>query len=179
MTLRVAGLALVAAFAFAPPAPAAPPGTSGGPGAPPPVPRRDPGALPQQGQPAGLQVGGHVLDQGGSPLPGVVVKMFANGSIINSTTSNPDGGFEIEGNPQLGGNNTAVLWFQVPGSELLPSSVILSLGSVAAERHLYSDCTPRIQFLGNAARVEVTMMTLAQRNRAVQTSGCLGAASAP
>jgi hypothetical protein len=154
-------------------------GGGGGAGVPPGSARRDPGALPLQGESAGLQVGGKVVDRAGQPIAGIVIKMFANGMIIASETTDPEGGFEIEGNPQLGGNNTTMLWFEDRGGELVPTGVILALGSVAEDRDLYPDCTKKIDFLGNAARIEVTMLTLDQRNADVQQSDCLGASSAP
>lgn len=184
---RIALLGIVALLtgALVSAASAAPPGGGGGGGsggtgtAPPRHSRRDPGALPQQGESAGLQVGGRVVDADGQPLGGIVVKMFANGMIISSATTTPDGSFEIEGNPQIGGNNTTTLWFQGQGDRFLPTGVILALGSVAAEKKLYPDCTRTVDFLGNTARIEVTMMTLDQRNAVIQESDCLGQGPTP
>ena len=137
------------------------------------------GATPLQGRTPGMQVSGQVVDRGGRALDGVVVKMFANGMISGSTTTDPEGAFYIEGDPTIGGNNTTVLWFESPGTELLPANVILSLGDVARERGLYPDCTPRIDFLGSATQVEVVLLTLKERNESVRESECLGRATAP
>jgi hypothetical protein len=143
------------------------------------TPPRDGGSLPLQDQSPAFQVGGKVVDRGGAPLDGVHVKMFANGILVRSTETDRDGSFDIEGNPQSGPNHTTTLWFERPGTDLLPTGVILSLGSVADERHLFSACTPRLRFLGDLARIDVTMLTLAQRNDELSRTNCLGSAASP
>jgi hypothetical protein len=145
---------------------------------PPPASRRD-SALPLQGQSAAFRVGGKVVDRGGVPLDGVVVKMFANGMLVRSTETDRDGTFEIESDPQSGANDTTTLWFESPDKALLPTSAILALGSVAAERHLFSPCTPRIRFLGDIARVDVTLLTPAQRNEELDRLDCVGSSASP
>jgi hypothetical protein len=176
----VAWIGLAALLAPVAEAPAAPPGGGGGsPGGTPGPARTGRDNLAQRDAAPAMVVGGNVVSRSGQPIGGVVVKMFANGVILNSTTTNPEGSFEIEGNPSVGGNNTTVLWFESPGSDRVSSSVILSLGDIAREQRLFPGCTPRLDFLGSTARVEVTMLTVDERNAAIRESGCLGGATAP
>jgi hypothetical protein len=150
-------------------------GSGGGSGGAPSSPSiRDPAALPREGESPAFRVGGKVVDRGGAALDGVVVKMFANGMLVGTTETDRDGSFEVEGNPQSGANDTTTLWFESPDEGLLPTGVILGLGSVAAERHLFSACTPRLRFLGDLARIDVTMLTLAQRNEELSRANCVG-----
>jgi len=159
-------------------------GGTGGGTAPPDIGRqsrdRDGSTLPVRESTPGMRLEGRVTDRSGKPLSGIMVKMFTNGMTVASASTDVDGSFAIETNPSIGGNNTTDVWFQGPGTtDLLPTNVILSLGSVAGDEGLYSPCTPRINFLGSAARVEVKMLTLAERKAFLEESDCLSSEGTP
>jgi hypothetical protein len=126
--------------------------------------------------PPSFHVEGVVRSAAGVPLAGVTVKMFSNGVVAGSTTTETDGSFEIEGTPELKESTNTTIWFQSLDPErYLDASAVLSVGSVARQRNLVPTCVPRIQITGTSARVEVTMMSAEEWQKELEQSGCLSA----
>jgi hypothetical protein len=129
--------------------------------------------VPQESAPSGLQLGGTVHDLAGRALSGVVVKLFTNGVTAAQALTDVDGSFEIRANPMLGEDLTAELWFQSANPSFLDANVVLAAGRVARERHLFPPCTQKVELLGDATAVTVTMLTLEERTQAILDSDCL------
>jgi hypothetical protein len=129
--------------------------------------------IPERALPPGIQIEGTVRDSAGRPLEGVLVKLFANGLVRATAETVNNGTFSVESNPQIGGNNTSVIWFQSPTDSLLDAHAVLSAGDVAREKKLFPPCVQRVELMGNSARVDVTLMSLAERAKDLDRSGCL------
>lgn len=129
---------------------------------------------PVRAVPQALWIDGTVVDAQGTPLEGVLVKLFANGIVRGTARSANDGTFSLEGDPPVGGNNSSVIWFQSPAPDrLLDSHVVLYAGDVARAKKLFPECVQRVTIAGNTATVEVTLLSEAERFAALEDSGCL------
>jgi len=130
-------------------------------------------STPNRAVPQGVQIEGRVLTRGGSPIGGVVVKLFSNGVVSASAKSAADGAFRLEANPASGGDDTTVLWFESPSDDLLDAHAVLHESRQAKERKLFPDCVQRVTVAGSTAQVEVVLMTEAERLDDLKKSGCL------
>lgn len=184
MTYRTAfalALASLLVPSVAPAAPGdAPPGggSSGGSGVPE-LRRIERGAPGQTVSPERLpgdsiRLEGRVVDGSGSPVAKVAVKLFADGALVGSTTTSPDGLFVLAANPMQSGKGSAVMWFQSPDPEIyLDASVVLWAADSARQHGLFPPCTQFVQSTQGIATVEVTMRSLDERKTAVVASKCL------
>ncbi len=173
---------LVGVFALVPLVAAAAPPSSGGSTPTPSNPesrriQRDIGGdatLAQRGMPPAYSISGRVVETSESPLAGVVIKLFANGILEDSITSDGDGSFSIETNPLTTGDGSWILWFESPDPEkFLDTDVVVQAGKVARERGLFPPCVAQVTTIGGNATVVVTMMTPDERREIVTGSNCL------
>ena len=127
----------------------------------------------QRGASVNVQLEGRVVDAAGNPLPGIVVKTFANGVLAGSSKTQGDGTFTLAAHPMREAKGSAVVWFQTPDAQrYLDTFVVLWAGKTAQDRHLFPECTPILKSIGNAANLEVTMRSVAERREAVIASKC-------
>lgn len=127
----------------------------------------------QRGPLPTVQLEGRVVDSGGAPLGGIVVKVFANGVMASSAKTDPDGTFLIASYPMREPKGSAVIWFQCPDPDrYLDASVVLWAGKVAQEQRLFPDCTEFLRTVGGNATIEVTMRSVDERKMALIESQC-------
>jgi hypothetical protein len=130
--------------------------------------------LGRRGNRPAVAITGRVLDGSGSPMRGIVIKLFSAGILVSSARSEPDGSFAIEGNPMIEDNVTTTLWAQSPDpNKYLDTDVYLHTGRVITEQKLLSPCHETVPLMGGAADVEIVLMTPDERRKAMSERDCL------
>jgi hypothetical protein len=131
-----------------------------------------------QGQTTGVIIEGDVRNEDGTVLPGVLVKLFGGGTLVDHATTNNEGHYSVAGNPMMGENVSVVLWVQTPDPErYIDRDYIVELGPVAEERGLFPSCTEKIPVLQGRANFNPILLTLEQTKTELEESNCLSGGS--
>lgn len=116
-------------------------------------------------------VAGEVTDSSGKPLGGVFVKLFADGELIQSTTTTEAGSYELRLPVNIEDDETVVLWFISGVDNLLPKSVVLKESSAARNSKLFSPCTEHVR-IRPQMRVDVKLLTESEYISALKVRNC-------
>lgn len=131
-----------------------------------------------RGQTAGVIIEGNVRNEGGTVLPGVLVKLFGAGTLIDHATTDNEGHYSVAGNPMAGENVSIVLWIQTPDPErYVDRNYIVEAGPAAMERGLFPSCTEEIPVLQGQASFNPILLTLEQTKEELEGSKCLAGGS--
>jgi hypothetical protein len=115
---------------------------------------------------------GFVVDEGGTPLVDVNVKLYMGGLLTKEQLTSSDGTFEFTELIDYGRDVTVDLWFVPPGEELVMENVLLKESSTARQHGLYSPCTQRVR-LDPLTDVVVKLYTLESRIAMLKRKDCL------
>jgi hypothetical protein len=88
---------------------------------------------------------GTVTDGEGRPLPGVSVKLFVEGLIVSTETTDEDGGFSISNGIDRQRDATVVVWWVAPRTDLVSEVALLRESRRDRELDLWGPCVPRIE----------------------------------
>ncbi len=116
-------------------------------------------------------IAGEVRDSSGSPLGGVFVKLFADGRLIQSTTTTSAGSYELRLPVNIDKDETVVLWFLPATGNLLPKHVVLKKSSSARKANLFSACTEEIH-IRPQMRVDVKLVNESEYLAALKVKNC-------
>jgi hypothetical protein len=131
-----------------------------------------------RGQTTGLIIEGNVRDRDGNVLPGVLVKLFGGGTLIEHATTDNEGRYSVSGNPMGGKDVSVLLWLQSPDPErYVDRNYVVQAGPAAEERGLFPACTERIPVMQGRANYNPILLTLQQTKEELEESKCLGAGS--
>ena len=135
------------------------------------------GELERQSQNAPLAfpeqvISGNVTDSAGKPLGGVIVKLFANGSLVKVAHSAASGAYEMPMPLNVERDETVVLWFLSTGRPLQPQAVVLKQCSRARSADLFSPCILAVK-MRPQMRVDVKLLTENEELSALKGRGCL------
>ncbi|MFH0778342.1 MAG: carboxypeptidase-like regulatory domain-containing protein [Candidatus Eisenbacteria bacterium] len=120
---------------------------------------------------------GVVEDQNQTPLKDVRVKLFVDGLLVHSTTTDKAGTYQLRYPIDIGKDKTVMLWYVSPENQLVPKAVVLHESRAAATAGFVSPCIPRVQ-VKPFLEFRVQMVDIATRNRQLAQSGCLPSMSA-
>jgi len=137
------------------------------------------GTTPIQRQPEGAplafpeqMISGTVTDAGGRVLGGVVIKLFASGTLVEVAHTTAAGAYEMPLPLTVDRDETVVLWFMSTTESVLPQSVILKQSSRARSYRLFSACTPEVK-MRPQMRVDVKLLSENETLAALKGKGCL------
>jgi hypothetical protein len=117
-------------------------------------------------------ISGNITDSAGEPLAGVIVKLFANGSLVKVAHSAPSGAYEMPMPLNLERDETVVLWFLSTGRPLQPQAVVLKQCSRARSQNLFSPCTLSAK-MRPQMRLDIKLLTENEDLSALKGKGCL------
>jgi hypothetical protein len=117
-------------------------------------------------------VAGEVRGPDDKDLGGVMVKLFADGRLIEVTHTTSAGAYEIRLPLSVEEDDTVVLWFIATTDNLLPQCVILKKSSAATRANIFSKCTPEVR-MQPQIRVDVRMLTEGDLAASLKVKNCL------
>jgi hypothetical protein len=117
-------------------------------------------------------ISGNVTDSAGKPLGGVVIKLFAGGSLVKVAYSAASGTYEMPMPLNVERDETVVLWFLSTGKPLQPQAIVLKQCSRARSANLFSPCTLAAK-MRPQMRVDVKLLTENEELSALKGRGCL------
>jgi hypothetical protein len=115
---------------------------------------------------------GFVVDDSGTPLVDVNVKLYMGGLLTKEQLTSSDGTFEFTELIDYGVDVTIDLWFVPPTDELVMENVLLKESSAARQHGLYSPCTQRVR-LDPITDVVVRLYSLESRIAMLKRKDCL------
>ncbi|HEC83333.1 MAG TPA: hypothetical protein ENI46_02460 [Firmicutes bacterium] len=116
-------------------------------------------------------IAGQGTDSSGNPLGGVFVKLFADGRLIQSTTTTSSGSYELRLPVNIDKDETVVLWFLPATDNLLPKNVVLKKSSAARKANLFSPCTEEVR-IRPQMRVDVKLVNESEYLSSLKVKNC-------
>jgi hypothetical protein len=117
-------------------------------------------------------VAGEVTGSDGMPIGGVMIKLFADGQLIEIAHTTAAGSYEMKLPLSIEKDETVVIWFVAGTDNLLPQCVLLKESSAAGKANLFSECTPSVN-MRPQMRVDMTLVTEAESVAALKVKDCL------
>ena len=115
---------------------------------------------------------GEVVGSDGKPIGGVMVKLFADGLLIEVGHTTSGGSYELRLPLSIERDETVVMWFVSTTGVHLPQCIVLKKSSQASRANLFSECTHEAR-MRPQMRVDVTMMTEGELVASLKLKGCL------
>jgi hypothetical protein len=115
---------------------------------------------------------GIVLDINDRAIPNVQVKLFVDGNMIGSATSDGGGIYQLRAIYDLTADNTALLWFMAPDRSLVAKEVVLRESKASRENQLISRCVPRTAFTPGR-QFRIYLFDPANRNKELAELDCI------
>ena len=116
-------------------------------------------------------IAGMVVDDAGTPLDNVSVKLYVGGILLSEVATSPDGSFEMVELIDYAADMTIDLWFVSDNDDIVMENIILKESTAAVQHGLYSPCVERVR-LDPITDVVVKLRTLEQRTTWLARSGC-------
>jgi hypothetical protein len=147
----------------------------------------DPDTSPQETAPTDLQrtqpegapqpfpeqmVVGIVTGSDGEPVPGVAVKLFADGMLVGVSHTTSAGDYEMPLPLRTDEDESVILWFVDSGGTYPPQKVLIKKSSRAKDAALFSDCNREVR-MRPQMRVDIKLMTSSDLVASYKTRGCL------
>ena len=114
---------------------------------------------------------GVVLDVNDHPINGVEVKLFIDGQLAGSTTTDPTGHYDMRVAYDAT-DVTVVLWFVTPDHSLMPKMIVLQESRASIASGLISRCVPRAT-LTPGRQFRVYLFDPSSRNKELSELNCL------
>lgn len=102
----------------------------------------EPGARPATGLPMSLT--GSVVDEGGVPLSGVQIRVFAGGLVLAGTSTDVDGTYVLDYVIGPRDDSTVAVWCIAPRTDLVSELALIRESRRDRRLELWSPCVPRI-----------------------------------
>ena len=115
---------------------------------------------------------GDVVGPDGKPIGGVMVKLFADGLLVELGHTTAAGSYELRLPLSVERDETVVLWFMATTGGFLPQCVLLKESSRAGKANLFSKCINEVR-MRPQMRVDVTLMTESELVASLKLKGCL------
>ena len=115
---------------------------------------------------------GFVFDLNDRPLSGVQVKLFIDGQLAATVSTDVAGHYDLQSSYDPGADVTALLWFVAPDRSLMPKELVLRESKGSRENALISPCVPRADFLPGK-QFRVYLFDLPSRNKELAELNCL------
>ena len=131
--------------------------------------KMDGGPLPFPEQ---LIAGDVTAGAGDTPIGGVMVKLFADGRLIDVAHTNSTGAYDISLPLNIDDDETVVLWFIATSGNYVPRCVLLKKSSNARRANLFSRCVLEVE-MRPQMQVDVRVMTESETVVSLKDSGCL------
>jgi hypothetical protein len=129
-------------------------------------PQSSPLAFPEQ------MISGNVTDAAGKSLGGVIIKLFANGTLVRVEHTTSSGAYEMPMPLNVEEDETVVLWFVSTDRPLVPQMVVLKQSSRARSARLFTPCSIAVK-MRPQMRVDVKFLTENDQLAALKGKGCL------
>lgn len=117
-------------------------------------------------------VAGEVMGSDNKPIGGVMVKLFADGRLIEIAHTTASGSYEMKLPLSIEKDETVVIWFVASTDNLLPQCVLLKESAAARRANLFSGCTPEVS-MRPQMRVDMTLVTEAEFVAALKVKDCM------
>ncbi len=114
---------------------------------------------------------GRVIDASDSAVAGVDIRLFVGGRETARSLSGDDGSYRLTFDYELGTDETALVWWITPRSDLVSEMAILRESARDRALGLWSPCVPRIGWDRSMSR-SVQMLGPAERTLRLRESGC-------
>jgi hypothetical protein len=124
---------------------------------------------PFEGQ---TSISGVVKDQDQNPLKDVAIKLFVEGVLVASTTTDGAGAYGMKYTIDVGKDKTVMLWYVAPETRWVPKAVVLHESKAAIASGTISPCVPRVQ-VKPFLEFNLQMVDAQTRNKQIAQSGCL------
>lgn len=115
---------------------------------------------------------GRVSDSKGTPIEGVIVKLFASGKLIQAARSSASGDFEMKIPLNLDADETVTIWFVPTTGSMMPKMVLLKKSSSAHKAGLFSQCVDEFR-LTQQTRIDVKLLQENEYIANIKAKGCL------
>jgi hypothetical protein len=115
---------------------------------------------------------GNVLDVSDRAVVGVQVKLFLDGQLAGTATTDGTGFYDIKTPYDAGADITALLWFVAPDHSLAPKELVLKESRASRENGLISPCVPRADILPGR-QFRVYLFDSQSRNKELAELNCL------
>lgn len=115
---------------------------------------------------------GEVTGSDGKPIGGVMVKLFADGGLVEVGHTTSAGSYEMRLPLSVERDETVVMWFVSTTGSLVPQCVVLKKSSSARKANLFSECTLEVK-MRPQMRVDVTLLTETEVVASLKMKGCM------
>jgi hypothetical protein len=115
---------------------------------------------------------GDVVGPDGKPLGGVMIKLFADGLLVDVGHTTSAGTYELRLPLSVERDETVVMWFVSTTGSVLPQCIVLKKSSQARKASLFSACIHEVR-MRPQMRVDVTMMTESELVASLKMKDCL------
>jgi len=119
-----------------------------------------------------MVLAGSVIDRDGSVRPGVSVKLFVDGIVAASTTTDAEGFYTLDARIDPLADDTVTVWWVAPGEGRVPELALIRESSADREHGLWGPCVPRIGMLRQQT-YSVQLMDREMFRRQLAVSGCV------
>lgn len=107
-----------------------------------------------------------------TPLGGVMVKLFADGRLVDVAHTASSGSYDLSLPLNVEEDETVVLWFMATSGNYLPSCVVLKESSRARKANIFSKCVLRVE-MRPQMQVDVRLMTEGELVASLKNKKCL------
>jgi len=107
-----------------------------------------------------------------TPVGGVMVKLFANGRLVEVAHTTSTGAYEMRLPLNVETDETVVLWFMATSGNYVPLCVVLKKSSGARKARVFSRCTPEVE-MRPQMQVDVRLMTESETVASLKDKNCL------
>ena len=115
---------------------------------------------------------GNVLDVGDHPISGVSVKLFLDGQLAGTATTDGAGHYDLKSPYDAAADITVLLWFVAPDHTLTPKELVIRESRASRENGLISPCVPRADLLPGR-QFRVYLFDSQSRNKELAELNCL------
>ena len=107
-----------------------------------------------------------------TPIGGVMVKLFANGRLIDIAHTTSTGAYDLRLPLNVEDDETVVLWFVATSGNYVPKCVLLKKSSNARRANLFSRCVLEVE-MRPQMQVDIRLMTEGETVTSLKNSRCL------
>lgn len=115
---------------------------------------------------------GAAMDRDQKPLAGIQVRLFVNGIVVHTVTTDAVGQYDFKHAIEYSGKETIVLWLADPTGQLTPKALILAESESCRGPKLLSKCYSRI-VLEPEVESKVYLFDKDTRARQLNDQGCI------
>jgi hypothetical protein len=107
-----------------------------------------------------------------TPIGGVMVKLFADGRLIDVAHTTSGGAYDLRLPLDVEDDETVVIWFVATSGNYVPRCVLLKKSANARKANIFSRCMLEVE-MRPQMQVDVRLMTADETLASLKDSGCL------